>query len=253
MLTALFVISKTLLWSKLDIEMATFRPIRRAQGEDFSDCPAKRARTDPFKLTASIPKGSLRCYEYKPEECAVMDIPSLFTAVYTALIALLLTELGKQQYKCSLIVQLAFYKPYRTITDWACPYFQSKPMAILKEEDIEPFLADAHAQLDKHVDKFTNNGSGWTLESVLSLSVNIAKYAPLKGSSYIELPKYLTDKKAIISRMKTTNASSGHSFLAFTLRRKTHNESTNTCTSRNSTSLALNFPPLSAKCPRWSG
>ena len=180
--------------------MATFRPIKRAQGEDFSDCPAKKARTDPFKLTASIPKGSLRCYEYKPEECAVMDIPSLFTEVYTALIALLLTELGKQQYKCSLIVQLAFYKPYQRTTDWALPHFQSKPMAILKEEDIEPFLADAHAQLDKHVDKFTNNGSGWTLESVImSLSVNIAKYAPLKGSSYIELPKYLKDKKAIIN------------------------------------------------------
>ena len=201
MLTAFFVISKTLLWSKLDIEMATFRPIKRTQEEDSRDHPAKRARTEPeFKLTASIPKGSLRCYEYKPEECAVIDIPSLFTEVYTALIALLLTELGKQQYKCSLIVQLAFYKPYRqTITDWACPYFQSKPMAILKEEDIEPFLADAHAQLDKHVDKFTNNGSGWTLESVMSLSVNIAKYAPLKGSSYIELPKYLKDKKAIVN------------------------------------------------------
>ena len=180
--------------------MATFRPIKRAQGEDFSDCPAKKARTDPFKLTASIPKGSLRCYEYKPEECAVMDIPSLFTEVYTALIALLLTELGKQQYKCSLIVQLAFYKPFnQTTTDWACPHFQSKPMVILKEDDIEPFLADAHAQLEKHVDKFTKNGSGWTLESVMSLSVNIAKYTPLKGASYIDLPAYLKRKKAIIN------------------------------------------------------
>ena len=181
--------------------MATFQPIKRAQEEDSRNHPAKRARTEPeFKLTASVPHGSLRCYEYKPEECAVMDIPSLFTEVYTALIALLLTELGKQQYKCSLIVQLAFYKPFnQTTTDWACPHFQSKPMAILKEEDIEPFLADAHVQLNKHVDKFTNNGSGWTLESVMSLSVNIAKYAPLKGSSYIELPKYLKDKKAIIN------------------------------------------------------
>ena len=179
--------------------MATFRPIKRAQEEDSRNHPAKRARTEPeFKLTASVPQGSVRCYEYKP--AAAMDIPNLFTEIYTALIALLLTELGKQQYKCSLIVQLAFYKPFnQTTTDWACPHFLSKPMVILREEDIEPFLADAHAQLDKHVDKFTNNGSGWTLESVMSLSVYIAKYAPLKGSSYIELPKYLKDKKAIIN------------------------------------------------------
>ena len=175
--------------------------MKRTHEEDSRDHPAKRARTEPeFKLTASLPQGSLRCYEYKPEECAVMDLPNLFIEVYTALTALLLTELGKQQYKCSLIVQLAFYKPInQTTTDWACPYFQSKPMAILKKEDIDQFLADAHDQLDKHVDKFTNNGSGWTLESVMSLSVNIAKYAPLKGSSYIELPKYLKDKKAIIN------------------------------------------------------
>ena len=142
----------------------------------------------------------MRCYEYKPEEAAVIDIPSLFTEVYTALIALLLTDLGKQQYKCSLIVQLAFYKPFnQTTTDWACPYFQSKPMVILREEDIGTFVTNAYDQLEKHVDKFTNNGSGWTLESVMSLSVNIAKYAPLKGSSYIELPKYLKDKKAIVN------------------------------------------------------
>ena len=174
---------------------------KRTHEEDFSDCPSKRARTEPeFKLTASVPQGSLRCYEYKPEECGVIDIPNLYTEVYTALIALLLTELGKQQYKCSLIVQLAFYKPFnQTTTDWACPHFQSKPMVILTEEDIEPFLADAHAQLEKHVDKFTKNGSGWTLESVMSLSVNIAKYTPLKGASHIDLPKYLKDKKAIVN------------------------------------------------------
>ena len=175
--------------------------MKRTHEEDSRDHPAKRARTEPeFKLTASLPQGSLQCYEYKPEECAAMDLPNLFLEVYTALTALLLTELGKQQYKCSLIVQPALYKPFnQTTTDWACPYFQSKPMAILREEDIEPFVRNAHAQLHMDVDKFTSNGSGWTLESVISLSVNIAKYAPLKGSSYIELPKYLTDKKAIIN------------------------------------------------------
>ena len=36
-------------------------------------------------------------------------------------------------------------------------------------------------------------------DSCLCLYVNIAKYTPLKGSSYIELPKYLKKKKAIIN------------------------------------------------------
>ena len=126
--------------------------VKRTYKEDFSDCPSKRARTEPeFKLTASLPQGSLRCYEYQPEKAAIMDIPNLSTEVYPTLVELLLTELGKQQYKCSLILRLEFSKPYdQTTTLWAFPHFQSKPMVILREEDIEPFLADAHAQLDKH-------------------------------------------------------------------------------------------------------
>ena len=168
---------------------------KRIQEEDFSDCPPKRPRIEPdFKLTASLPKGSLRCYEYEPEEA--MDIPNLFTEVYTALTVLLLTELEKGQYKCSLILHLTFIKPFDRE---AYPHFQSKPMVILTTEDIETFLKEAYAQLDKHVDKFTNDGSGWILDNVLSLSVNIAKYTPLKGASYIDLPAYLKRKKAIVN------------------------------------------------------
>ena len=169
---------------------------KRIQEEDFSDCPPKRPRIEPdFKLTASVPKGSLRCYEYGPEE-RILDIPNLFTEVYTALTVLLLTELEKGQYKCSLILHLTFIKPFDRE---AYPHFQSKPMVILTTEDIETFLKEAYAQLDKHVDKFTNNGSGWILDNVLSLSVNFSKYTPLKGSSFIELPDYLKTKKAIIN------------------------------------------------------
>ena len=168
---------------------------KRIQEEDFSDCPPKRPRIEPdFKLTASVPKGSLRCYEYEPEEA--MDIPNLFTEVYTALTVLLLTELEKGQYKCSLILHLTFIKPFDRE---AYPHFQSKPMVILTTDDIETFLKEAYAQLDKHVDKFTNDGSGWILDNVLSLSVNFSKYTPLKGSSFIELPDYLKTKKAIIN------------------------------------------------------
>ena len=173
--------------------------MKRTHEEDSRDHPAKWAKTEPeFELTASLPQGSLRCFEYKPEERAAMDIPNLFAEVYPTLVEQLLTELGKEQYKCSLILHLAFFKPYdQTTAKWAYPHFQPKSMVILTEEDIERFLGDAYAQLDKHVDKFTNDGSGLILDSVMSLSVNIAKFALPKGSSYIELPKYLKDKKAI--------------------------------------------------------
>ena len=42
-------------------------------------------------------------------------------------------------------------------------------------------------------------GSGWRFVAVQQLDTHTVQYEPLKGSSYIPLPKYLADKKAIIN------------------------------------------------------
>ena len=45
--------------------------------------------------------------------------------------------------------------------------------------------------------KFQRQGSNWRFHSVLSLDLHTVKYAPLGGSSYITLPKFLAAKKVI--------------------------------------------------------
>ena len=47
--------------------------------------------------------------------------------------------------------------------------------------------------------KFQSQESNWRFHSVLSLYLHTVKYAPLGGSSYIPLPKFLEAKKAIIN------------------------------------------------------
>lgn len=42
-------------------------------------------------------------------------------------------------------------------------------------------------------------GSGWALQELLFLEINLAKYAPLQGSKYIKLPKEIGNKRAIIN------------------------------------------------------
>lgn len=42
-------------------------------------------------------------------------------------------------------------------------------------------------------------GSGFTLSSIEELSVQINRFDPLRASSYIKLPKFLADKKAIVN------------------------------------------------------
>ena len=50
---------------------------------------------------------------------------------------------------------------------------------------------------DTIIERMTNFmklGSGWRFRSIVKLVVHTVKYTPLKGSSYIPLPKYLQDK-----------------------------------------------------------
>jgi len=47
--------------------------------------------------------------------------------------------------------------------------------------------------------KIVNEQCQWRLDQILSLEININKYVPFKGSSYIPLPKHIQDKHAIIN------------------------------------------------------
>ena len=80
------------------------------------------------------------------------------------------------------------------------PYFSSMPFTVLAEPNMKQAIAKAQSAIETNIDKWTKEGSGWVVTRVLCIYyVNIAKYVPLKGSSYIELPKYLKKKEAIIN------------------------------------------------------
>ena len=58
--------------------------------------------------------------------------------------------------------------------------------------------------VDKH-EKFQRNGSGWVFIKIQKLYVNIAQYSPLRGSSYVDLPQEIKNKKACINIKNTDN------------------------------------------------
>ena len=43
------------------------------------------------------------------------------------------------------------------------------------------------------------NGTGYQVVSFLGIYCNIDAYKPLRGSSYVDLPSYIENKKAIIN------------------------------------------------------
>ena len=49
------------------------------------------------------------------------------------------------------------------------------------------------------MENYNKNGSNWIFNKVESLDIHTTKYDPIGGSSYMELPKELYLKKAIIN------------------------------------------------------
>ena len=52
---------------------------------------------------------------------------------------------------------------------------------------------------------FQSMGSRWRLHSIIQLELHTVRYNPLRGRSYIPLPKELANKKAIINMQNGDN------------------------------------------------
>ena len=70
-------------------------------------------------------------------------------------------------------------------------YFNSAAKTIINGMEITDSLQLTKQQIMNKIAQWISEGSGWTIQSVDSHYLNIAKYEPMKGSSYIQLPSEL--------------------------------------------------------------
>ena len=81
-------------------------------------------------------------------------------------------------------------------------YFFGKPQTVINPDDINNALDASASSIMKKIDVFTSEGSGWTIKSVDKHFINIAVYKPLEGSSYIKLPKELSNSSKGLINIK---------------------------------------------------
>ena len=74
-------------------------------------------------------------------------------------------------------------------------YFNSHATAVTNDGDIEPGLEKAFKRIDNLVDSWTSEGSSWIIDKIDNHYLNIVKYKPLSGSSYIPSPANLRNPK----------------------------------------------------------
>ena len=78
-------------------------------------------------------------------------------------------------------------------------HFRSKTYKNYVSSNEEEIVTNCMSKILDDIEEFTQNGSGWYFKEVLKLEVNTIKFNPTKGSSYIDLPYWIKNKKAIVN------------------------------------------------------
>ena len=78
---------------------------------------------------------------------------------------------------------------------------KTKYETIINESDIDDnVFKSIYTTVITNIQKIFGKGSGWIIDSVIQHNINIWKYNPLAGSSYIKLPKELDQpRKGLIN------------------------------------------------------
>ena len=85
-------------------------------------------------------------------------------------------------------------------------YFNSTTRIILNELDIRDFYNQAVEEILNRIARWISKGSGWVIERILNLYLNIVSYVPLKGRSYFPLPEELRHhRKGLINLQNDDN------------------------------------------------
>ena len=78
-------------------------------------------------------------------------------------------------------------------------HVSTRQMVMLPGTDVDEVLDKAISDLAKKFEEKQDQGFGWMLKNVLFGDVHLSKYLPLRGSTYIDLPKWIKEKKAVLN------------------------------------------------------
>ena len=84
-------------------------------------------------------------------------------------------------------------------------YQSSKTYTTLDSSEITDVIPELFQFIYTKFQEFEREGSGWSLDPIVSVEVHTAVYDPLAGRSYIPTPKKLKDKKAIVNVQNNDN------------------------------------------------
>ena len=187
-------------------------PAKVAQREAFREELASKLRKRILLKLRERKKGLKGVVEsFELEYLSSNDPQVLFDKARNSLIKKLNEILHKKgPYKGYLTIRVEFKK--RILVDgeeayeFTKAYFNSTTTIILNELDIGDFYDKAVEEILNRIARWISKGSGWVIERILNLYLNIVSYVPLKGRSYFSLPGELRNsRKGLINLQNDDN------------------------------------------------
>ena len=87
-------------------------------------------------------------------------------------------------------------------------YFREKEPHVLNRDDEELIKQKFDEFIERtkgEIENWSEKGSGWEVERIMVAYVNVARYQPLRGGTYLPLPANLAKKKTIINVQNRDN------------------------------------------------
>ena len=78
-------------------------------------------------------------------------------------------------------------------------YFLTGTHLNLESTNVDKLIKLCYERIEGHIEVYTEKGSGWYFKEVDKLEIHTVEFNPTKGSSYIPLPDWISNKKAIVS------------------------------------------------------
>ena len=105
-------------------------------------------------------------------------------------------------------IACCFYKTNDTdVPDYCTKLISSKQEVVVTNfEDLDPEVNDALEEIERDIDEFCVNGSGWSFEEAKWAELETTDYVPLHGSSFIKTPEYVPARSVLNVQNKEDNA-----------------------------------------------
>ena len=78
-------------------------------------------------------------------------------------------------------------------------YFHSSTKRLFSMEEFDTEYGEAMGNINEKFGKYMGESSGWVLDSISAINLNVARYNPIRGASYIRTPSAIAVKKAVLN------------------------------------------------------